>query len=182
MKTTDLAIHYVCTHDQAEEIIAGHHAFWVSNCGCRENHGGCARPRLDVCLIFTLSDPGSGTGKRPITRLEVTGILQEARDKQLVARPYRDESRTATDGICFCCDDCCGYFLDPTERCDKGKLIAETSFEICSHCGICVEACYFNARKMLEDKLVVEDDQCYGCGLCLPTCPEGCIEMVTRMG
>ena len=92
MNTTELAIHYVCTHDKAEAIIEEHDAFWVSNCGCRESHDGCARSRLDVCLIFTPFDPGSGTSKSPISRQEVTNILQEARDKQLVARPYRDET------------------------------------------------------------------------------------------
>jgi hypothetical protein len=24
-----------------------------------------------------------------------------------------------------CCDDCCGYFLDPSERCNKGEVLQE---------------------------------------------------------
>jgi hypothetical protein len=75
---------------------------------------------MDVCLIFNPDDPGSGSGKKEVTLTEVMGIVQEAEEKHLVARPYRDKTRTVTDGICFCCDDCCGYFLDPSERCDKG--------------------------------------------------------------
>jgi ferredoxin len=180
MSQTELAMHYVCTHERAQEIFKAHNQFWVSNCGCRASRKQCARSRVDVCLIFNPNDPGSGSGKKEVSLPEVMGILQEARTKHLVARPFRNPDRTDTDGICFCCDDCCGYFLDPSERCDKGELIAETDFDLCSHCGECVAVCYFKARKMNENELMVENELCYGCGLCLAICPENCIQMVCR--
>ena len=178
MDKIDVAMHYVCTHEKAQDLIKARDRFWVSNCGCRESRKECARSRMDICLMFNPDDPGSGTGKKEVTLPDVMAILQEARDKHLVARPYRDQSRTDTDGICFCCDDCCGYFLDPGERCDKGELVSETDFDLCNHCGECVDVCYFKARKMNEDRLLVEKDLCYGCGLCLAVCPEDCIQMV----
>jgi Pyruvate/2-oxoacid:ferredoxin oxidoreductase delta subunit len=181
MGETDLAMHYVCTHERARELVQAQSRFWASNCGCREGRGQCDRSRMDVCLIFNPNDPGSGSGKKEVTLADVDRILHEAQVKHLVARPFRNEARTDTDGICFCCDDCCGYFLGPSEKCDKGELIAKTDFSQCSHCEVCVDICYFEARTMNEEELVVEKDHCYGCGLCVDVCPESCIQMVHRV-
>jgi ferredoxin len=181
MSQAEPAMHYVCTHTAARDLIKAHNRFWVSNCGCREKGKGCARSRMDVCLMFNPDDPGSGSGKREAAFVEVMGILQEAQEKQLVARPYRNADRSGIDGICFCCDDCCGYFLDPAESCDKGVLAAQTDFDLCNQCGACESACYFNARKMTGEGLTVDDMLCHGCGLCLAVCTEDCIRMVERI-
>lgn len=181
MGGTELNMHYVCTHDQAGALIQAHEQFWVCNCGCREaRHSGCSRSRLEVCLMFNPDDPGSGSGKRPASAVEAQEILSEARSKALVARPYRSEDRLRTDGICFCCDDCCDYFLDPHEKCDPGERIAVTNADQCSLCGACLEVCYFDARKMENGDLQFKPDACYGCGLCVEVCPEECIEMSPR--
>jgi len=177
MDQIELAMHYVCTHERAAELIAKRSRFWVSNCGCRESRGQCARSRMDVCLMFYEGEFASGSGKHEIGRADAEAILDEARTKHLVARPWRNEARSATDGICFCCDDCCGYFLDPNERCDKGELAAVTDLNRCTDCGVCVEVCYFGARAMVAGGLAVDAARCYGCGLCAAVCPEECIDM-----
>jgi hypothetical protein len=132
-------LHYVCTWDEASQLINSHDSFWVCDCGCRERkEGGCHRSRHDVCLMFTHDNAASGSNKHQLTRAEAEAIMVEARTKYLVTRPFRDEStRTVTEGICFCCDDCCGYFLDPTEVCDKGQFIEQTDMEACTQCGEC---------------------------------------------
>lgn len=180
MADANLAIHYVCTHEQAEALIRERSRFWLSNCGCREEKGTCSRSRIDVCLIFNYDDPGSGGDKKEITINDALEVLKEAREKFLVARPFRNLSRTETDGICFCCDDCCGYFIDPSETCDKGDLIAETNMDTCMHCGACEEVCYFKARGMVNSALLVELDACCGCGLCVTVCPVDSIKVVKR--
>ena len=177
MDNADLAMHYVCTHERARQLVDAQEHFWVSNCGCRESRGGCARSRMDLCLMFTADDPGSGSGKREITWSQAAAILDEAADKFLVARPWRNDDRSATIGICFCCDDCCGYFLDPSERCDKGDLVAQTDLDACTHCAACADVCYFHARAMAGEKLTVAPQRCYGCGLCMAVCPQDCIHM-----
>ena len=177
MSDTELAMHYVCTHQRAAELIGERSRFWVSNCGCRESRGQCARSRMDVCLMFYEEEFASGSGKHEISRAEAEAILDEAQTKYLVTRPWRNEARTATDGICFCCDDCCGYFLDPTERCDKGELAAVTDLNLCTDCGVCVEVCHFGARTIAAGGLALDTSQCYGCGLCAAACPEACIDM-----
>ncbi|KPK77393.1 MAG: hypothetical protein AMJ89_02455 [candidate division Zixibacteria bacterium SM23_73] len=183
MNKEDLAFHYVCTWEEAKKIVRRHHRFWMSNCGCREDRGGCHRSRIDLCLMFRDDIPGSGgSGRKKISRDEVEEIFREAKDPHLVTRPYRNEENMAqTDGICFCCDDCCVHFVKPGEySCDKGDLIEKTKNDKCASCGECTEVCYFGARKLGDGKLHIDRDTCYGCGLCVDVCPEDCVRMVRR--
>lgn len=184
MDNQDLAFHYVATWDKAKEIAGQFDRYWVKNCGCREERGAkCARSRMDLCLMFREDIAASGgSGKKEITRGELDEIFHEAKEKHLVSRPFRNETdRTRTEGICFCCDDCCWHFLHPTEhQCDKGDLIEETRRDECNDCGECVQVCYFGAKKMEDAKLSIDRDECYGCGLCVDVCPTSCIQMVQR--
>ena len=174
-------LHFVYTPKEAMVLIKSHNQFWVSNCGCREQRGFCTRSRTNLCLMFYGGPDASGSGKKEITYLEVEEILKEARDKHLVARPFRDfEKKKRVEGICFCCDDCCGYFLDKSEVCDKGDYVEKTFMEECTHCGICAEVCYFEGRKMVGGTLLLTRENCYGCGLCREICPEDCIVMMPR--
>lgn len=67
MSGQDLHFHYVCTSQEASELVKRHNRFWVSNCGCRENRGKCNRSRMDVCLMFKGDISGSGgSGKKEI--------------------------------------------------------------------------------------------------------------------
>ncbi|MBM4398749.1 MAG: 4Fe-4S binding protein [Candidatus Cloacimonetes bacterium] len=180
MSSTELFMHYVCTPAEAGDLIDLHDKFWVCNCGCRENAGECKQSRKDVCLMFSTETGSSGSDMKEITKAEVEEILREASDKKLVARPFRNNDFTDTDGICFCCQDCCGYFTENNEHCNKGKFIEQTDMESCIHCGLCVEVCYFGARTLENGKLVVNRDKCYGCGLCEAVCPVSCIAMEQR--
>lgn len=111
----------------------------------------------------------------------VVTLLEEVKTKHLVCRPFRYmKNPSETEGICFCCDDCCGYFLDPTQKCDKGTMIENTTMEECSLCGICVEHCFFKARTIEKEVLHVHHHHCYGCGLCADVCPENCVKMLPR--
>ena len=183
MTEQGFTIHYVATREEARRLISKHKKFWVSNCGCREGKGTCGRSRMDVCLYFNRNFPSTGSHRKSITNAGVEAILDEAEAKHLVARPFRNEQDPGiTDGICFCCDDCCSYFLNPAEKCDKGAYRESTDMNKCTHCGACVDVCYFNARTMKHDKLVINPDNCYGCGLCLDVCPEDCIQMKSVEG
>jgi Pyruvate/2-oxoacid:ferredoxin oxidoreductase delta subunit len=176
----DLAMHYVCTHLEALELIKGQTEFSVSNCGCREGRGKCERSRMDVCLNFSKQGDPSGSDMHEIDAPAALAILEEARSKKLVTRPFRNDDRKKTDGICFCCDDCCGYFLNKDEECDKGKFIEMTDMNLCVHCGACVPICYFGARRIVDGCLEIDRNECYGCGLCMELCPADAIEMLKR--
>ncbi len=180
----DYFVHFVCSHEEARAILEGleQERFWVSNCGCREEHGTCAHSRHDVCLGLNPTASSGGSGMREIDRAGVEEVLQEAAAKRLVARPFREGASGQLAGFCFCCPECCWYFQHPGEgSCGKGSEIEVTDSALCSACGDCVEACYFGARRLVDGELVVEREACYGCGLCLDACPAGCISMEPRM-
>ena len=178
----DAPLHFVCTRREAREIIDANDRFWVSNCGCREITGKCERSRIDLCLQFYEKTAAGGSGFHEVTRRDVEEILREAETKHLVTRPFKDEqTKTRVEGICFCCDDCCGYFVDPGGYdCDKGAFTESTIVERCTSCGLCADVCYFGVRKMVGGMLLIHDNSCYGCGLCIDVCPENCIELVER--
>jgi ferredoxin len=174
-------MHYVCTIEEAAALVAGHDGFWVSNCGCRERKGSCRRSRSDLCLQFASVTAASGSGHRPVSRDEVEEILREAFERRLVPRPFRGETdRTRTEGICFCCDDCCAYFQDPEERCDRGAFIEVTDERLCGDCLSCVPVCHFGARLLDGRELRLVRDLCYGCGVCVQACPSFAIRMEER--
>lgn len=174
-------IHFVCSHNEAKDLIDSREAFFVSNCGCRERKGGCKQSRIDVCLGFDENFKGSGSNLHPITKADAYRILEEAEAKHLVSRPFRnEEDKNIIEGICFCCQCCCAYFAYPEEACDKGSQIEFTDRNSCKNCGLCIESCYFKARSIVKEKLEVNQEQCYGCGLCVEACPTGCIEMKKR--
>jgi ferredoxin len=182
VQDSETALHYVCTHDEARELVKHVDRFWVSNCGCREERGGCGRSRIDVCLMFTPEYSSSGSGMKEIAGEFIEGLFQEAAQKRLVTRPFRDfEKKEGTAGICFCCDDCCGYFVDDDEICDKGAKVEKTVAEACTDCGLCADVCYFKARTMESGRLAVDREKCYGCGLCVDVCPEDCVTMADRL-
>ncbi len=173
------AFHFVCTLDEAAAIVRRHKKFWVSNCNCREHRGPCKRSRHDVCLQFASHTAADGSGKHVADREEVDAILEEAKEKHLVPRPFRNE-KGHLDGICFCCDDCCGYFLGLHEPCDQGKMIESTDTAVCIDCGICAGVCHFGARDASGEVLKIDPDKCYGCGVCVDVCAMKAITMVPR--
>lgn len=178
-----MEMHYVTTLEEAREIIDAHKRFYISNCNCREHRGPCSRSRMDVCLQFKSKTVADGSGKRKATREEVEDILHEAQFKSLIARPFRNmDNMSVIDGICFCCDDCCGYFTGKGREvaCDKGAYIEKTNLDACNGCGACAEACFFKARAPGDETVTVNEDLCYGCGNCVPLCPSGCISMIKR--
>ena len=174
--------HFVCTPAEARRLVEEHSRFWVGRCGCREGQAKkgtpCRRSRPDVCLQFAL---GVVDTEREVPKAEAEALLREAVKKGLVARPFRDLKQPGKiDGICLCCDCCCGYFLDPEEACDKGAFAETTDLDACTQCGDCAPACFFGARTMSDGELREDREKCYGCGLCAEVCPPECVEMVGR--
>jgi len=180
MSEQELFMHYVSTYAEAAVLIAGRNRFWVCNCGCRESGPGCRQSRTDVCLMFSCETGSSGSNPHEISKAEAEDILQHAKEKRLVCRPFRNQDFSGTDGICFCCQDCCGYFKSEEEACNKGKYIEHTDMEICVNCGACMSVCYFRARMKPFAELEIDRDKCFGCGLCVTVCPMDCVRMVER--
>jgi MinD superfamily P-loop ATPase len=45
----------------------------------------------------------------------------------------------------------------------------------CTYCGKCADVCAFNAIAVINDKVLIFDELCHGCGACSYLCPEHAI-------
>ena len=61
-----------------------------------------------------------------------------------------------------------------------GGQVAVIDPRVCSGCGLCVEACRFNAMGT-ADEVAIDPLACEGCGACLTQCPNGAIHLEVRM-
>ncbi|MGE5654592.1 MAG: 4Fe-4S binding protein [Bacillota bacterium] len=167
--------HYVCTEQEALDLLSTRDRFWLAECGCRKD--SCRRSGKEVCLWFINE---THFPSREINHTEALAVHNYAAEKNLVYRPFRSQSDPKViEGICHCCDCCCSYFRGE-EPSDKGMYVEQTDHGSCSQCGLCVPRCYFGARSMVAGKLQVDTEKCYGCGLCVKACLTGCISMVAR--
>jgi len=61
------------------------------------------------------------------------------------------------------------------------EYIAQQNYDTCDNCGTSVQRCGFHARQLDSDnKLVFNPVKCFGCGLCLSTCPTKSITLIKR--
>ncbi|MBC7082560.1 MAG: CoB--CoM heterodisulfide reductase iron-sulfur subunit A family protein [Firmicutes bacterium] len=65
--------------------------------------------------------------------------------------------------------------LFSAERLSHSPTVAAVDEELCSGCGVCVEACAYDARTLDVRRrvAVVNDVLCEGCGTCAVACPNG---------
>ncbi len=61
----------------------------------------------------------------------------------------------------------------------SGRIISEVDTRRCSACGLCVDACPFNARWRDNDNMVavVTETLCQGCGTCVAVCPNSAAKL-----
>lgn len=169
----------------AHRLIAATSALQLLPCACRLTFRRCDKP-LETCLI--LGDRAEeyrarGVG-RPITVDEGEEILKIADREGLVHlavfepgdRPY---------ALCSCCSCCC-HDLQALLRFGRRRWVrrapwmARTDMDACTCCGTCALRCVFGARALREGVLTYDEARCYGCGLCVTTCPERAITLVAR--
>jgi ferredoxin len=50
---------------------------------------------------------------------------------------------------------------------------------LCQGCGLCEEACQFEALTV-DETAIVNAFRCLGCGVCVLACPEGALALVHR--
>lgn len=81
--------------------------------------------------------------------------------------------------ICQCCPCCCevmkNFLKYGAPQMVKSEFIAVTDESACQNCGVCIERCYFGARKIKNGTLKFDPIRCMGCGLCVSVCPENAI-------
>ncbi|UCF08038.1 MAG: 4Fe-4S binding protein [Thermoplasmata archaeon] len=155
-------------------------------CYCRKRMGNCIDP-MDGCLSLdaeATEEIERGVAKR-ISVEDALEAMKRTYDAGFVHLAYTYEGKDKVDIICSCCSCCCHSmsaalrFRYP-DHVFSSKFIATHDPGMCINCGECEERCQFGAREIIDDLLVFHDDKCFGCGLCVSTCPENGIEMIKR--
>lgn len=180
--------HEVLPYEAAEELVRGQKKFLVAPCICRKEHEmigeGCDKPQ-ESCLVFGAGVDyyeANGLGRR-IDLEETLAIIKQADKKGLVLQPTNAKKIM---NMCCCCGCCC-QVLKTFKRHPKpaelvsSPFIAQADPETCKACGVCADRCQMDAITYDEDeKVVLNQDRCIGCGLCVSTCPTKSLIMVRK--
>lgn len=176
---------WVLPSNQVLDILSKAQTIALSNCICRSHYKRCSNP-LNVCLL--LNQYGEkfirkGVSKK-ISYDKAVSVVETANEKGLVHLSlYRPDHELYA--LCSCCPCCC-HDLQLLLKYDQAGLIAyseyiaATDMDKCIHCGECVSRCYFHARKIDNDTMLYESNQCYGCGLCITVCPVNSTVLVQK--
>jgi ferredoxin len=160
------------------EIIA------LEDCGCRTKWHKCDAP-IDVCISLDGETRDSmKRGARRISLAQALVVLQRSHRAGLVHMAFTFNGKDKPEVICSCCSCCCHSlsalvrFVMP-DAVVASQYIAQQDRDTCNNCGTCVQRCQFRARQ-LDSTLVFNPAKCFGCGLCLSTCPTKSITLVRR--
>jgi ferredoxin len=177
----------IIPYAQARDIILNrpdHLA--VLDCPCRASRKSPCLP-LDVCLI--VGEPFAGfilehhpRRARPVSSDEALAILEaEHRRGHVHHAFFKDAVLGRFYAICNCCACCCGAmqaWRNGVPMLASSGYVSQVSPESCSGCGICVNACPFEALGLESGVAVVEQACCLGCGVCESICPQGAHSLV----
>jgi Pyruvate/2-oxoacid:ferredoxin oxidoreductase delta subunit len=168
-----------------KKILSHARTISLEDCGCREKFHKCSAP-LDVCIgLDEDAKEAIKRGAKEVSRSEALAALKRSHEAGLVHMSYTFQSKEKPGVICSCCSCCC-HSLSALVRFGipdhvvASRYIATQNDETCSNCGTCVQRCQFHARQLKEDRLVFDQSKCFGCGLCITTCPTSSIRLVPR--
>ncbi|MFW9993904.1 MAG: 4Fe-4S binding protein [Candidatus Odinarchaeota archaeon] len=161
----------------------------LGDCICRTTLQNCDLPRK-TCIFF--DDRAEMVVKQGraewITQEQAKEIVSMTQGQGLVhLAMYQtaSEARFPSE-ICSCCPCCCQALqglqkMNMKGLVKKNDLVATFDPETCSQCGTCVDRCQFGARMLdSNNNIVFRENLCFGCGLCVTTCPENSIKLVSR--
>lgn len=157
----------------------------VMECPCRATSVEPCLP-LDVCMV--IGEPFASfvlehhpQRSRWITPQEAETILQEEHERGHVSHAFfKDAMLGRFYAICNCCSCCCAAM----SAWQSGTpMLASSGYEVrldeerCKACGLCVEACQFEALSLNGKTLVVDVAACMGCGVCVDKCARDALHL-----
>lgn len=174
---------WVLPTEQVLSILKKARSFALAKCICRRHYKRCDHP-LEVCFVLNgqaEKDVKNGDA-RCITLEEASEVIKHANESGLVHLSlYRPDHEIYA--LCNCCPCCChdlqlliAHGRDAVVC--HADFLASTEMHKCTHCGECVERCYFKARSIEDGSLLYDKTNCYGCGLCATVCPTGATVML----
>jgi ferredoxin len=177
---------HVFDFTEVEALLRDSTLIALGNCGCRKPLQKCDAP-LDVCLAMDKEAEAmmKESEYQKVTIDQALEALKRSHDAGLVHLAFINEGDTRPFIICSCCACCCHALsglirFGIPEAVTAAKLVAKQDLDACSHCGLCVERCHFQARRLEQGELVYDPSKCFGCGVCVTTCPTNAITLTKR--
>lgn len=180
----DMAIH---PYESAADIVREARSWGVVDCICRTQKSligePCGHP-IDVCMVIS-KVPGAFERSETIRALDLDGALdtlQRAAQAGLVHTVSNHQQGHWY--VCNCCTCSCGILRGIADF-GLADVVARAPFvnhvdeEACQGCGLCIEACQFDALS-LNGIAVVDEARCVGCGVCALQCPDEALHLVRR--
>ena len=159
----------------------------VSNCYCRSAKqvvgDPCGHP-LETCFYFDeLAQMKLQTDyARQIDYDEAMQILYECETHGLVHNVSNCEGKIQT--LCNCCECSCAVLKAWTRglrnTTSPSRYLVQLDIDQCTLELDCLEACPVEALTVVDEKLVINETDCLGCGLCIPACPKGALSLSIR--
>jgi Pyruvate/2-oxoacid:ferredoxin oxidoreductase delta subunit len=111
--------------------------------------------------------------------------LRRSHQAGLVHVAYTNKGEDRPFVICSCCSCCCHSVTALVRFSIPGtvtssKYVAVQNASGCTACWACVKRCHFQARRLVEGRLIYDASKCAGCGLCVMTCPTHSNQLVPR--
>ncbi len=166
-------------------VLSGPPDVAVYECGCRHARATHCEP-TQVCMIigqpfvdFVLEhNPHSS---RRLTQEEALALLEAEHERgHLHSAWFKDACLDRFYVICNCCKCCCGG-IEAMLKYDipimaSSGYVAQVDEICCSACGICEDACPFDAVRV-NGHAIVNWERCMGCGVCEGQCPDRAISL-----
>jgi electron transport complex protein RnfB len=188
----------VLPHEDALDLVKNAKMLTVNPCSCRIAHRNCDDPVEGICIALGGGVPGGDEPGAPLFdhhhAATIAGRLASA-DEGVDALKRAEEvglvhiSMNIKDNpwmICNCCRHACGLLRGVTQL-GITHAVAPSSYwmiieeDMCSGCELCVDRCPVGAISMGEDGVAqVSHEKCLGCGVCEFVCGRGAMSLQKR--
>lgn len=166
-----------------EDLLRKSERIAVGECDCRRTMANCDHT-LEGCLFLnSWADNAIEQGyAKEASFEEALSILKRTYKEGLVLTAGPEDPPVK---ICSCCSCCCFMFAGIQQygmgyALVHSDFIAQMNKELCTECSTCVERCHFGAIQEKDLEIFYDPKKCFGCGLCISTCPGNAIELIER--
>ncbi len=160
---------------------------YLRECPCRIKKGNCKQDDKEICLLFGDASEEELKGAHLIPKDQAVSILERTRKRGDINQLfYKKDTKRYTE-ICSCCTCCCSILEDMEKKGDfthfkSSGYLVKTDPDTCTLCGECLGQCFFGARSITDDTLILDEKLCFGCERCTSTCPEEAITLIHDSG
>ena len=168
--------------DKAREFVAQAGQVYLLDCVCRLRQKACPPELTNLCLHFEGAPEEDLKKGRPISTDKALSLLELASEHRLMSQFFFKETSQQVTELCSCCDCCCTPVRNLVQEENyheqlRTGYMAVTDADLCLDCGLCLDSCFFEARRLDDGGLSLVDERCFGCGRCVESCPEGAIRI-----